>query len=134
MNKKTHNKQFLQHTHKNHLIRYGMYGIKASSPILLTESQIKSIEWDLIKKLKFITKKKNYKFWNCISLNLTLTKLSIESRMGKGKGAIYTRGVFVKSGTILFEFDNITLQQVLNLYNYVNNKISNKFIFVFRNY
>nr|YP_004062217.1 ribosomal protein L16 [Plocamiocolax pulvinata]ADR03233.1 ribosomal protein L16 [Plocamiocolax pulvinata] len=134
MNKKTHNKQSFQYTNTQHLIRYGIYGIKVSSLILLTESQLNSIEWDLIKKLKLITKKKPYKFWNCVTLNINLTKLNIESRMGKGKGLIYTKGVFLKPGTILFEFDNITLQQIVYLYNYINKKISNKFILVFKNY
>nr|AHX02448.1 ribosomal protein L16 [Plocamium cartilagineum] len=132
MNKKTHNKQSLKYTNTQHLIRYGVYGFKVSSPILLKELQIKSIEWNLIKKLK--KTKTFYKFWNCITLNMNLTKLSIESRMGKGKGAIYTKGVFIKPGTIVFEFDNITLHQILYLYNYINKKLGNKFVLVFRNY
>ena len=51
-----------------------------------------------------------------MQLNKTLTKLSLESRMGKGKGSIYTRALFLKKGSIIYEFSNISDQQIKEIY------------------
>jgi ribosomal protein L16/L10AE len=49
-------------------------------------------------------------------LNKTLTKLPLESRMGKGKGSIYTKVVFLKKGFVLYEFQNIKNQSMKELF------------------
>lgn len=98
-------------TQKNHVLQFGVIGIKNLTNLQLTEDQIKAFEWVLKKILK--SQKKKIKLWVKFNLNINLTKLSLESRMGKGKGNIYTTAQFVKAGTIFFEFSE-TNQQLRN--------------------
>nr|YP_010199812.1 ribosomal protein L16 [Gracilaria tikvahiae]UAD89820.1 ribosomal protein L16 [Gracilaria tikvahiae] len=125
--KKTHNKYSLKLKQSNHILKYGSFGIKSLSFNRLTKNQLNALKWIILKKLKLVTNnKKTFRFWTILSLNLTLTKFNIESRMGKGKGSIYTQAIYIRPGMILFEFDNITEQQMQNLFNYILKKISFK--------
>lgn len=92
------------------------------------------LERSLVKKLKsFSHHSKNYKVWLTIQPNKTLTKLSLESRMGKGKGPIYTEVLFLKKGSIIYEFKNLTFQQTKEFFNFVKNQISVKLSLVSKN-
>nr|YP_010199587.1 ribosomal protein L16 [Gracilaria cearensis]UAD89445.1 ribosomal protein L16 [Gracilaria cearensis] len=125
--KKTHNKYLLKLKQSNHILKYGRFGIKSLSFSRLTKNQLNALEWIILKKLKLLmNNKKTFRFWTLLSMNLTLTKFNIESRMGKGKGSIYTHAVYIRPGMILFEFDNLTEQQMKNLFNYIFKKISFK--------
>nr|YP_009511842.1 ribosomal protein L16 [Gracilaria gracilis]AXI97719.1 ribosomal protein L16 [Gracilaria gracilis] len=125
--KKTHNKYSLKLKQSNHILKYGRFGIKSVSFNRLTLNQLNALKWIISKKLKVLTNnRKHFRFWTLLSMNLTLTKFNIESRMGKGKGSIYTHAVYIKPGMILFEFDNITEQQMKNLFDYILKKISLK--------
>nr|YP_011017016.1 ribosomal protein L16 [Gracilaria hainanensis]WQB61694.1 ribosomal protein L16 [Gracilaria hainanensis] len=122
--RKTHNKYLLKVKHSNHTLKYGRFGFKSVSFSRLTKNQLNALQWIILKKLKLLTNnKKTFRFWTLLSMNLALTKFNIESRMGKGKGSIYTHAVFIRPGMILFEFDNITEQQIKNLLSYVFKKI-----------
>ena len=37
--------------------------------------------------------------------------------MGKGKGSVYTKVLFVKKGSIIYEFKNIKSQQIQEIFN-----------------
>nr|YP_009490428.1 ribosomal protein L16 [Gracilaria tenuistipitata]ARU07659.1 ribosomal protein L16 [Gracilaria tenuistipitata]AWH62567.1 ribosomal protein L16 [Gracilaria tenuistipitata]AWH62592.1 ribosomal protein L16 [Gracilaria tenuistipitata var. liui]AXI97769.1 ribosomal protein L16 [Gracilaria tenuistipitata] len=125
--KKTQNKYPLKFKQSNHILKYGRFGIKSMSFSRLTENQLNALKWVLLKKLKQLTNnKKSYRFWTLLSMNFVLTKLNLESRMGKGKGSIYTHAIYVRPGMILFEFDNVTEQQMKILFNYILKKISLK--------
>nr|YP_009490403.1 ribosomal protein L16 [Gracilaria spinulosa]AWH62542.1 ribosomal protein L16 [Gracilaria spinulosa] len=125
--KKTYNKYSLKLKQSNHVLKYGRFGIKSLSFNRLTKNQLDALKWIILKKLKLImNNKKSFRFWTLLSLNLALTKFNTESRMGKGKGSIYTRAVYIKPGMILFEFDNLTVQQMQDLFNYILKKISFK--------
>nr|YP_009504389.1 ribosomal protein L16 [Gracilaria chouae]AWX65726.1 ribosomal protein L16 [Gracilaria chouae] len=129
--RKTYNKYSLKLNQSNHILKYGRFGIKSLSFSRLTKNQLNALKWIISKKLKVVTNnKKKFRFWTLLSLNLTLTKFNIESRMGKGKGSIYTQAVYIRPGMILFEFDNITEQQMRNLFNYIFKKISFKVKFI----
>lgn len=128
---KTHNKYSLKYNQPNHLLRFGSYGIKATSFSRISKDQLELIEWTLLKKLKTtITVKKTVKIWNLVNLNLNLTKLSLESRMGKGKGNIYTKAAFIKPGTMLFEFDKISFQHIKEVFKFIQKKTPVKIILV----
>nr|YP_009511892.1 ribosomal protein L16 [Gracilariopsis longissima]AXI97819.1 ribosomal protein L16 [Gracilariopsis longissima]UAD89920.1 ribosomal protein L16 [Gracilariopsis longissima] len=128
---KTHNKYPLKYNQSNHILRYGRFGIKATSFGRLSETQFNALRWSILKKLKLLTnKKRKIRFWTLIIMNLTLTKLNLESRMGKGKGAIYTRASYIRPGMVIFEFDNITEQQMRNILHYISKKISLKILLV----
>lgn len=113
-----------KNNYPNHLLRFGKFGIKSLSFTRLTKKQLDLLEWILIKKLRERTNKKSFKLWNLVNLNLNLTKLSLESRMGKGKGQIYTKAVFLKPGAILFEFDKIPYQDVKEVFKFLQKKTS----------
>nr|YP_009138189.1 ribosomal protein L16 [Gracilaria vermiculophylla]AHZ58216.1 ribosomal protein L16 [Gracilaria vermiculophylla]AHZ58241.1 ribosomal protein L16 [Gracilaria vermiculophylla]AXI97794.1 ribosomal protein L16 [Gracilaria vermiculophylla]WDZ68092.1 ribosomal protein L16 [Gracilaria vermiculophylla] len=124
-NKKTHNKYSLKLKQSNHVLHCGRFGIKSLSFSRLTETQLNALQWSILKKLKKLSSnKKTFRFWTILSLNLALTKLNLESRMGKGKGSIYTHAVYIRPGMTLFEFDNITEHQMKDLFKYILKKIS----------
>nr|YP_010164459.1 ribosomal protein L16 [Polyopes lancifolius]QRM91054.1 ribosomal protein L16 [Polyopes lancifolius] len=129
--KKTHNKYSYKSGLPNHILRFGKFGIKVASFNRISEKQLKAIEWSLIRKLKEVSNnKKTFKLWNLALLNLNLTKISLESRMGKGKGAVYSKAVFLKPGMILFEFDNVSYQQLLEVFTFIKKKLPLKVVLI----
>lgn len=123
---KIHNNYKLTNPQKKSTLKYGVYGFKAKEYGCLTQKELTTINFLLIKKLRVITNKKNYKFWNKLLLNQNLTKLKTESRMGKGKGTIFTKFIFIKPGNIIFEFDNIDTKTIYSLYTYIKKKFAIK--------
>nr|WCH57656.1 ribosomal protein L16 [Hypnea sp.] len=117
LNFKTHNKYNYKFKQSNHILRKGNYGIKSITFGRLTENQLNSLYRIFLKNSKkFGVSRKSSKIWNFIILNLNLTKLSSESRMGKGKGAIYTKAFFCKPGDIIFEFEAYSGQHAFNIF------------------
>lgn len=101
-----------------HLLKTGSYGFKIMSDVRITEKQIISIERTLKSQLKkFSIQLQKVKLWKKIHLNKTLTKLSLEARMGKGKGSVYTKVLFLEKGSIIYEFKNIKSQQIRDVFN-----------------
>nr|YP_010395118.1 ribosomal protein L16 [Grateloupia elliptica]UQJ72559.1 ribosomal protein L16 [Grateloupia elliptica]UYI31676.1 ribosomal protein L16 [Grateloupia elliptica] len=124
--RKTHNKYRHKFCFSNYILRFGKFGIKVISFSRISESQLKALEWSIIRKLKELSNNNNnktFKLLNSANLNLNLTKLSQESRMGKGKGAIYSKAVFLKPGLVLFEFDKISYQQLIEVFDFIKKKI-----------
>ena len=132
--KKTHKNQQKTLSYYNHLLKTGSYGFKIMSDMQMTEKQNTSIERILKSKLKkFSVQLEKVKFWKKIYLNKTLTKLSLESRMGKGKGSIYTKVLFLKKGSIVYEFKNIKSQQIKEVFNFLKNYFPAKIKLVKKN-
>nr|AYR06607.1 ribosomal protein L16 [Renouxia sp.] len=123
MIKKLHNSYPLSLTYSKHVLKFGIIGFKAMSSECLTKEQLDSVTWILKKKLKSLINNKTPKVWSLILLNRTLTCLSAESRMGKGKGTVYTQAFFVKPGFILFEFSNISKSQALEILKFIKKRI-----------
>nr|YP_740827.1 ribosomal protein L16 [Tetrahymena pigmentosa]ABI51736.1 ribosomal protein L16 [Tetrahymena pigmentosa] len=81
--------------------------------VLYKNSRFEAIYYELfrkiikiiIKKKNVITKNKNY--WIFLRMNTPLTKKSKNSRMGKGKGALYRWLIRLPRGFKLLEFKNI---------------------------
>ena len=121
--KKTHNSYSLKYKNNNSVMKFGQFGIKIMTFGIITERRLNSCERSIQYFLKnTLNNKKNTKIWNLITYNLTLTKLSSESRMGKGKGSIYEKAIFLKPGTIIFEFTGISYQHINKLTHYVRKK------------
>nr|WQF69671.1 ribosomal protein L16 [Ceramothamnion sp.] len=133
LNIKSHKNYSYFNIQKNHVLQFGSYGFKTLNFLRLSQSQLNSLVWLIKLKIKKLTKK-NVKFWILIKPNLTLTKLGLETRMGKGKGSIVTQIVFLKPGTILFEFDNLSMLQILKLLKFINKKCSSVLKLVSRLY
>jgi large subunit ribosomal protein L16 len=124
MNKKFHNNHKNIVNFKGHILKYGFFGIKTTTGGRLTETKVNILLRLLNKYLKTISKKTNsIKFWNLIFMNSTLTSLSPESRMGKGKGEIYTKFCYIKPGQTLFEFSGISFYQSKLVHNFLRNKL-----------
>lgn len=123
--KKTHKKIIHNLNYQNHLLKTGSYGFKIMSNFRLTEKQIISLERTLKTKLKKLSiQGQRPKTLENLEPNKTLTKLSLESRMGKGKGSIYTKALFLKKGSIICEFINIGPQQVNEVHRFFKKYIS----------
>lgn len=81
--------------------------------VLQKNSRFESIYFELFRKfIKNIIKKKNIKslrknYWIFLKMNTPLTKKSKNSRMGKGKGALYRWLVRLPKYYKLIEFKNI---------------------------
>nr|YP_011017706.1 ribosomal protein L16 [Griffithsia okiensis]WQF69529.1 ribosomal protein L16 [Griffithsia okiensis] len=123
---KTHNKFSNNFNQSKHLLKFGTFGIKVLENYLIEKSKLDSLHFILIRKFKNLESKKKIKVWNYLILNYSLTKLPLESRMGKGKGAIFSSGIFLNSGNIIFEFSNINLNEALEIFFCINKKISIK--------
>nr|YP_009445905.1 ribosomal protein L16 [Eucheuma denticulatum]ATX68847.1 ribosomal protein L16 [Eucheuma denticulatum] len=115
LDKKTHNNYRLVNKHSCHVLRHGIYGIKICAFNRLTQLQLNSLNRSVIGIIRKFKNKKSIKFWNLIFLDLNLTKLSPESRMGKGKGTIFSKAVFLRPGRIIFEFEGLNYQQASSI-------------------
>ena len=134
MLKKTHTPRNTRTlTCSNHLLKFGSCGFKVLTTIRLTKQQLESLDRILIRKIKsLIGHSKNYRIWSLITPNKTLTKLSPESRMGKGKGSVFTEAAFLKKGTVLYEFKNIKHLQILEVFNFFKKHVQPKLVLIFK--
>nr|YP_009660493.1 ribosomal protein L16 [Corallina chilensis]QCS25441.1 ribosomal protein L16 [Corallina chilensis] len=122
--KKSHKIHLKSSSHTRHILRFGTYGFKIMSTIVLTTEQIQSLNRFLLKTIKNQSAfSKTCKLWSLVKTNKALTKLSLESRMGKGKGSIYTEAVLLKSGSIIYEFKNYKKHQIIDLFNLFRKQI-----------
>ena len=132
--KKIHKSSKKTLDYQNHLLKVGSYGVKVLSNLQITEKQIISIERILKGQLKKISVQlQKTKLWKKIHLNKTLTKLSLEARMGKGKGSVYTKALFLKKGSIIYEFKNIKNQQIKEVFNFIKKYFPAKIILIKKN-
>nr|YP_009476675.1 ribosomal protein L16 [Storeatula sp. CCMP1868]AVM81168.1 ribosomal protein L16 [Storeatula sp. CCMP1868] len=100
--KKSHQKCFRTKETTNLSLSKGNFGLKATQNKETNAKQIESVK-------KFFIKKSNrtIKIWVNIFPHLPKTKKPLEVRMGKGKGNVEYWYSFVKTGKIVFEFDNL---------------------------
>nr|WDA66165.1 ribosomal protein L16 [Lithothamnion corallioides] len=125
MIKKSHNKYPKNLTYTRHVLKFGNVGFKATTGAVLTKDQLFSLNRAFQQKIRNLTSNsRNYKFWCLLSTNTTITKLSLESRMGKGKGSVYTESVFIKPGCMLYELQNISQHHILELFIFLKKQIS----------
>jgi ribosomal protein L16 len=125
LEKKRHNNYNTNANYKRHTLHLGDFGIKALHSGRIPEAKLQCIIKSLNKKLKIISKGHNsVKMWTFVFMNSTLTALSPESRMGKGKGSVYTKFSHIKIGQIIFEFSNISSNQAILVYKHLKNKFT----------
>lgn len=123
---KTHNKYKIKGKKRFNFLILGSFGLKTISCGRITLEKWESTQWTLRKKFKIRLSPKQNKIWNLIELNNSLTKLNLESRMGKGKGLVYTKSKFVREGSLLFEFDSFPQQFQKEIIEFLQSKISLK--------
>lgn len=118
--KKTHNRYSKRLSHSKHLLKFGNFGLKSFFYKRLNSQHITLVN----QKLKLFLGDK--KIWNLLFLNQQLTKLVSESRMGKGKGAIYETSTFICPGSILFEINNLPNNKIFEVRKILKKKFSFK--------
>nr|YP_011017037.1 ribosomal protein L16 [Pterocladiella capillacea]WQB61715.1 ribosomal protein L16 [Pterocladiella capillacea] len=123
INKKTHNKYKLKGSNKFQFIRSGRFGIKTISAGRVVKEKWILVERALQRKFKLLLGHKRSKIFSSLEFNNSLTKLSLESRMGKGKGIVYAKSKFLKPGTLLFEFTRLPKQYESEVFTFIQKKM-----------
>ena len=97
----------------NTKVTQGEYGLMAKEGAWITANQIEAARVAMTRYMK-----RGGKVWINIFPHLSLTKIPLETRMGKGKGAVEAWVAVVKEGKILFEIagvDEATAREALRL-------------------
>ena len=128
--KKTFNRIPSNLCNKNYILRFGYYGIKSCGFGKLTIEKSFYLHNFLEKHLKLLILFKKVRVWNRVSTNLTLTTLSSESRMGKGKGNIITQFTYIKPGQVLFEVEKINFKDWKKLFSKICGQIGFKIMYI----
>lgn len=113
--------------HTNHLIKRGEFGLRSLEYKQVDIKQIESIKKNLQREIKRIEKKTNLgkiKLWFYMFPTKAITKLSPETRMGKGKGPIVSKCCYVRPGQLLFELSNLSESKTFKLISCVTNSFS----------
>ena len=97
----------------NTTLSFGDYGLMALEGAWITEKQIEAARVAMTRYMK-----RGGKVWINIFPHLSLTKIPLETRMGKGKGQPELWVAVVKKGKIMFEIagvDEATAREALRL-------------------
>ena len=97
----------------NTTLSFGEYGLQAKSGAWITANQIEAARVAMTRYMK-----RGGKVWINIFPHLSLTKIPLETRMGKGKGQPEEWVAVVKKGKIMFEIggvDEATAREALRL-------------------
>ena len=97
----------------NTTLSFGDYGLVALEGAWITEKQIEAARVAMTRYMK-----RGGKVWINIFPHLSLTKIPLETRMGKGKGQPELWVAVVKKGKIMFEIagvDEATAREALRL-------------------
>lgn len=97
----------------NTTLSFGDYGLMACEGAWITEKQIEAARVAMTRYMK-----RGGKVWINIFPHLSLTKIPLETRMGKGKGQPELWVAVVKKGKIMFEVagvDEATAREALRL-------------------
>ena len=97
----------------NRELHFGEYGLMAMDGAWITQRQIEAARVAMTRYMK-----RGGKVWINIFPHLSLTKIPLETRMGKGKGQPEVWVAVVKRGKIMFEVtgvDEATAREALRL-------------------
>lgn len=97
----------------NTTLSFGDYGLMAMEGAWITQQQIEAARVAMTRFMK-----RGGKVWINIFPHLSLTKIPLETRMGKGKGQPEKWVAVVKQGKIMFEIgeiDEATAKEALRL-------------------
>lgn len=108
-------------------INFGEYGLKALEPAWITDRQIEASRVAITHHMKRVGK-----IWIRIFPDKPVTKKPLETRMGKGKGALEFWVAVVKPGRILFELGGVSENVAREAMKLAANKLPIKTKFVYR--
>lgn len=84
-------------------LHFGTYGLQALEGGWVTQQQIEAARVAMTRYMK-----RGGKVWINIFPHLALTRIPLETRMGKGKGSPEQWVAVVKEGKIMFEIDGVS--------------------------
>ena len=84
-------------------LHFGEYGLQAMEGAWITQQQIEAARVAMTRYMK-----RGRKVWINIFPHLSLTKIPLETRMGKGKGSHDAWVAVVKEGKIMFEVGGVS--------------------------
>jgi len=84
-------------------VAFGEYGLQALERCWLDTKQIEAARTALARHMK-----RHGKLWIRVFPDKSVTKKPLETRMGKGKGAVDTWVAVVRPANILFELEGVT--------------------------
>ena len=90
-------------TKGNKKVSFGEYGLQAKSGAWITNNQIEAARVAMTRYMK-----RGGRVWINIFPHLSLTKIPLETRMGKGKGQPEAWVAVVKQGKVMFEVGGVT--------------------------
>ena len=85
-------------------LRFGFIGLKALNSFRMTSRQIEAVRQCVNRELG-----RSGKIWINIFPHIPVTSKPTENRMGKGKGSVSYWCAPIKTGTILFEIEGVSL-------------------------
>ena len=101
--RRVHRLPYEGHSKGNTELTKGTYGLQAREGAWITANQIEAARVAMTRYMK-----RGGKVWINIFPHLSLTKVPLETRMGKGKGQPEVWVAVVKKGKIMFEIDGVT--------------------------
>jgi large subunit ribosomal protein L16 len=108
-------------------LHFGKYGLKAKEGAWITSQQIEAARVALTHHMK-----RGGKVWVNIFPHLALTKIPLETRMGKGKGNPEKWVAVVKEGKIMFEVDEVSEEVAREALRLASHKLPIKCKFVIK--
>ena len=108
-------------------LHFGSYGLMAMEGAWITQNQIESARVAMTRYMK-----RGGKVWINIFPHLSLTKIPLETRMGKGKGGVEEWVMNIKPGRIIFELAGISEELAREALTIAMNKLPFKTKFVTR--
>ena len=101
--RKPHRLTYDGHAKGNTELHFGEYGLMAMEGTWITQQQIEAARVAMTRYMK-----RGGKVWINIFPHLSLTKIPLETRMGKGKGQPEAWVAVVKKGKIMFEIGGVS--------------------------
>nr|AMN87294.1 ribosomal protein L16 [Pyropia endiviifolia] len=113
----------------SHLVKQGQFGVRSLEYKQVDIKQVNNIKFKMLKEIKVLEKKTSLgkvKVWFHMRPKQAVTKLSPETRMGKGKGPIVSHCCYIRPGQVVFELSNLSKLKALELISSVQNSFSFK--------
>jgi large subunit ribosomal protein L16 len=103
----------------NKKLYFGFYGLISLETGHIDLNTVQSLIMVVKRKIKL----KKGKFWFSLNTSIPVTKLSIGTRMGKGKGSISKHVSFVRKGHIICELSLLNQNSALSILKLVSSKL-----------
>ena len=125
--RKPHRLTYDGHAKGNTELHFGEYGLMAMEGTWITQQQIEAARVAMTRYMK-----RGGKVWRNIFPHLSLTKIPLETRMGKGKGQPEKWVAVVKEGKIMFEIGGVSEEVAREAFRLAMHKLPIKCKFVMK--